>query len=300
LRFSYLLCFEAIKRYQNFSVAAENLYISQSALSKQIKTLEEQLGVVLFDRGHTTIQLTPIGERISEHVEAILNEYDKMMLEARSYLENEKKKLKIASFYEMAQYGVADLLVNFEKNKPNFYIESKECAHSQMLQLLYNRQTDMIIGYLELWQKEKIETSYYTVPLRKDDLVLVAHERHPIGKKDSVSLTDVKDEIFCFPREDSSLFEFYKETCKSVGFAPKHTQSNVRLGTIKEYIFEGMRITIQTRIRATNYFHEPVFRLIDIKETPFLTLAIMTNNNLLSKIGKEFIEFAGEFYENFD
>lgn len=293
MKLEHLLCFEAIKRYRNFSKAAENLYVSQSALSKQLKSFEDKLGVVLFDRSHSTIQLTPIGERISKHVEVILNEHDKMVLEAKDYLQSEERKLRIASFCEMAQYGITDLIVGFEHDKPNFYVESKECDHSQMLQLLYNRQTDMIIGYRELWSNE---TDYYSVPLREDDLVLVVHESHPLGMKDVISLTDVRHEVFCFPREDDSLFNFFYDTCASAGFIPKHTLSNVRLGTIKRYILKGMRVTLQTRIRAANFFYEPMFHLIDIKETPFLTLTIMTNKNSLSEIGNGFIRFACNFY----
>lgn len=296
MRIDYFLCFEAIKRYRNFSKAAENLYVSQSTLSKQLKSFEDKLGVVLFDRSRSTIQLTPIGERISKHVEVILNEYDEIMLEAKNHVIADNKKLRIASLYEMAQYGITDLIVSFEYDKPNFHIESQECDHSRMLHLLHNRQTDIIIGYRELWQNEIEGVGYYSMPLRKDDLVLVAHVNHPIGMKEVISLADVRNEMFCFPREDSSIFDFFKDACKSAGFAPKLTLSDVRLGTIKQYILKGMRITLQTRIRATSFFHEPIFHLVDIKETPFLTLTLMTNKSLLSDTGNQFIEFARNFY----
>ena len=210
MRLSNLLCFEAVKRYKHFSKAAEHLHLSQSAVSKQIASLEDHLGVILFERDSPSIRLTPIGERISPHVEAILLEYDKMVLEAKDYLKTEKQKLRIASFYEMAQYGITDLLVNFEHGKPGFHIESKECDHLEMLQLLDNRQTDMIIGYQELWNGAGIGTGYSTVPLRKDDLVLVVHESHPLAGEAAVALINVKDEMFCFSREDDSLFEFFR------------------------------------------------------------------------------------------
>lgn len=293
MRFDHLLCFEALKKYRNFSEAAENLYITQSALSKQLKSFEQELGVILFERNHSTIELTPIGERISIYVGMILNEYDRMILEAKDYIKNEKRKLRIASFYEMSQYGITDLIVDFEHDQHNFHIESKECDHLQMIHYLCNRQTDIIIGYRELWPDG---ANYYSMPLKKDDLVLVVHESHPLARKDMISLADVQHERFCFPREDESLFKLFYNTCVSAGFAPNHTLSNVRLGTIKRYILEGMRVTLQTRIRATNFFSEPVFHLIDVKETPLLTLTIMTNENLLSELGREFMQFAYQFF----
>ena len=293
MRFDHLRCFAAIKKYGSFSEAAENLYISQSALSKQLKSFEDELGVTLVERGHSMIKLTPIGERIALYVQAILDEYDRMVLEAKDYTKSEKKKLRIASFCEMSQYGITDLMVSFEHDIPNFYIESKECDHLQMFDLLSNRQTDIIIGYRELWPEKP---DYFSVPLKKDDLVLVVHESHPLAKIDRISLADLHQERFCFPREDESLFRLFYDTCVAAGFAPYHTLSHVRLGTIKRYILQGMRVTLQTRIRAANFFTEPVFHLVDVKESPSLTLTLMANDALLSTLGRKFIQFARGYY----
>ncbi|NLY89960.1 MAG: LysR family transcriptional regulator [Firmicutes bacterium] len=293
MRFDHLRCFVAIKKYRSFSEAAESLYISQSALSKQLKSFEDTLGVTLVERSHSVIKLTPIGERIAIYVQTILDEYDRMIMEAKDYLKSEKKKLRIASFCEMSQYGITDLMVSFEHNIPNFHIESKECDHLQMFDLLSNRQTDIIIGYRELWPEGP---DYFSMPLKKDDLVLVVHESHPLAGTDEISLADLKQERFCFPREDETLFKLFCETCVAAGFAPFHTLSNVRLGTIKRYILQGMRVTLQTRIRATNFFTEPVFHLVNVKESPSLTLTLMANDSFLSELGRKFIQFAYGYY----
>lgn len=294
MKIEYLLCFEAIKKYGNFSKAAENLYISQSGLSKQLKAFENELGVKLFERTRPLVKLTPIGERISIYIDKILNIYDAMILETKEYIKNEIKKLRIASFYEMSQYGVANLLVSFESDKPNFYIESRECNHIEMLDLLDNRKTDLIIGYREFWPQN---INYQSIPIKKDDLVLVVHENHPLAINKSVSIKLLKEEKFCFPREDDALFKFFNNICVMNGFIPKITLSNVRLGTIKRYILAGMRVTLQTRIRATNFFYEKGFHLINIKETPLLTLTILTNVDSLPPMGKQFIQFTKSYYK---
>lgn len=289
-----MLCFQAIKHYLNFSEAAENLYISQSALSKQLKSMEEELGVALFERKYSYVRLTPPGEQVALHVEKILYEYDQMKLIANEYKGSVMKKLRIISFCEMVQYGITDLIISFEQRIGNFYIESRECEHTQMLNLLDTNQTDLIIGYKEFFP---VKTKYKFIPLKTDDLVLVVNQQHPLAAKKSVSLEETRDERFCFPREDASLFEFFKDTCKVSGFLPKLTLSDVRLGTIKRYIAAGMRVTLQTRIRAQNFFYEPSFRILNINDAPFLTLSILTNENLLPPLGKQFINFTKEYYE---
>ena len=293
MRIENLLCFKVVQHYMSFTEAAEHLFMSQSALSKQIRTLENELGITLFDRGHSLIRLTPAGEQISIHIEAILDEYERMCLSAKQY-QNIDQKLRIATLYEMAQYGITDIIVAFEQNEPDFHIESKECEHKNMLALLETNQTDIVIGYQEFWPKV---FPYQCVPLRKDKLVLVINHNHPLAKYDTINLADAKDERFCFPLEDSSLFNFFKDSCIRSGFVPRLTQSDVRLGTIRYYIKEGMRVTIQPSTRAENSFTGNEFRIIALHDAPVLTLSIAADKAKLSKIGNRFFDFAESFIE---
>ena len=292
LRIENLLCFKAIIHYMNFTEAAESLFITQSALSKQIKALENDLGLTLFERGQSAIHLTPAGEQVSIHVDTILNEYERMRLSAKRY-QNTHQKLRIASFYEMAQYGIVDLIVTFEQNKSDFHVESRECEHKRMLDLLETNKTDIVIGYQEFWPEM---SAYKCVPLRRDKLVLITNHRHQLARFDSIPLEDARDERFCFPQEDTSLFKFLKDACISAGFVPRLTQSDVRLGTIRYYIRAGMRVTLQPDVRAMNSFAGSEFRIIELQDAPTLTLSILADKDGLSEIGKQFFHFAQIFY----
>jgi DNA-binding transcriptional LysR family regulator len=286
LRIENFLCFKAIKHYMNFTEAAESLYMSQSALSKQIRNMEDVLGVTLFERGHSIIRLTPAGEQVAIHIEAILNEYEHMCLSAKHY-QNIENKLRIATLFEMAQYGITDMIVTFEKKESDFHIESRECEHNNMLDLLETNQTDIVIGYQEFWPKL---FAYTSVPLRKDRLVLIVNQHHPLAKYDTIELAAAKDERFCFPQEDSSLFKFFKDSCIAAGFVPRLTQSDVRLSTIRYYIRDGMRVTLQPYIRAMNSFIGSEFRIIELHDAPILTLSIIADDAKLSRTGKEFFK----------
>lgn len=295
MKLEHLRSLEALRIYRNFSKAAEHLYMSQPTLSKQLRALENELGVALFERSHSAVCLTPVGERIFTYVKTILDAYDALVREVKDYTETDNRKLRVASFYDMAQYGITDLFVSFERNRVGFHIESKECDHATMLKLLDNRKVDMIIGYREFWPER---VNYDAAFLRKDDLVLVTHITHRLAGESSILLTDLRHERFCFPREDGALFKFFYDICVSAGFCPWLTLSDVRLATIKQYIRAGMRVTLQTRVRATNVFCEPEFRLVGIRETPLLNLAILTNRTLLSQTGWEFIRHACEVCSN--
>jgi DNA-binding transcriptional LysR family regulator len=293
LRIEHMMCFQAVKRYRNFSEAADSLYISQSALSKQIRAFEDELGVELFDRKHTVIGLTSAGRRIDAYVNAILLEYDKMRLAARENYTGVSHKLRIASMLEMVQYGITDVLISYERKIANFHIESHECSHSQMLKLLESDQADIVIGYLEFLPRG---VGYDIRTLRQDPVVLIANRSMQIAEQDAISLQDVNSESFCFPLEDEALHGFFCDCCTSHGFTPKLTMSDVRLGTIKRYVLAGMRCTLQMRPRAENFFTEPEFKIIEINDVPTLTLAMLFNEKKLDELGRNFIEFAVRHY----
>ena len=294
MRIDNFMCFRAVKHFMSFTEAADSLFISQSALSKQIMALENELEVTLLDRHHSTIRLTPAGEQISIHIEAILNEYERMRFSARCFQDsqNSEQKLRLASFYEMAQYGITDLIVTFEQNEPGFHMESTECGHSHMFDMLGTNSIDFAIGYREFFPTLFI---YQYFLLRNDPIVLIVNHRHPLAEHDSIRLEEARSERFCFPKEDTLLFKFFKDSCVAAGFVPNLTQSDVRLSTIRDYIRVGMRVTLQPEIRALKTFVGPEFKIIPLLDAPVLTLAIVTNSVKLSDIGKRFLDFARKY-----
>jgi phage tail tube protein FII len=133
--------------------------------------------------------------------------------------------------------------------------------------------------------------------MRKDPLVLIVNRENPLAKRDSISLQDARNEKFCFPREDTSVFNFFCDSCSSFGFVPKLTLSDVRLGTIKRYILAGMRSTLQVKVRAENFFYEQDFKIIELEEAPILTLAMLTNKEELNETVEKFVKYASGFHD---
>ena len=272
------------------------MLVSQSSLSKQIKAMEDELGVVLFDRSHG-VKLTPVGKQVALHIEAILNEYDRMLFKTKEHQKGGMQKLCIASLYEMVYYGITDMIVTFEHKIANFHIESKECDHARMFSLLESGQTDIAIGYQEFWPAKM---NFDVVPLRKDTLALVVNKKHPLAQKTCISLSEARNCVFCFPQEDAALFEFYCESCSKHGFMPQLTRSDVRLSTIKRYILAGMRSTLQIHERAINYFYEPDFTIVNLQDSPTLTLSLLYNRNIISDIGLRFIKYAEHWHRKME
>ena len=294
MKINQLKCFIAVEKYHSFSQAADSLFVTQSALSKQILSLEKELGVQLFERRGHSVELTPAGDKIYAHVNWMLGEYTKM-LEGLSLLNSlAANKISLSAPFDMSHFGIADMVIDFELSHPGVIAETHESNHEYMVYNLENRLTDFAIGFSEFWPRNE---SLITYPLMQDPLVLVMHHSHRLANASTLSLIDAVGEMFCLPREDTHFFRMFQGLCADLDFSPNITLSDVRLSTIKRYISHGMRLTMVPLQCALNYFTEPEFVVVPVKNVKPLTLALMTRNEKLSSINQEFIRHASTYFE---
>lgn len=293
MKIEQLQYFVALEKYRKFSSAAESLYISQSSLSKQLKNLENELSVDLFIRNTRNVELSEAGQRILEPAKRILKEYSEMLSELNAYTNVTQSKIRICALCEMSQYGITGMIIDFEKNQSTIYAQSKERDHQSMLNCLDTRDSDIAIGFRELWPES---SDYISYPLEEDCLVIVMSSKHSLAKRESIDLSEAANEKFCFPREDVAMFQFFVSQCKEAGFSPDITFSDVRMDTIRHYVAQGMRVTILTKKRAEEFFNGPQYAIVPFNNSAQLTLSIYTRNEPLPLIYRQFIQHASDYY----
>lgn len=291
-----LFCFRAVSKYKSFSKAAEKLFISQSSLSKKICSLEDELGGLLFIRkSNRTVSLSPFGEYISSYINNLLEDYDTLLTAADSYKLNQQKKMTIATFLNVAHSGILTPLTAFESKQKDFYIETLEKDHSILKQELAMHQVDVCFGYSEFIGEMP---NYAIIPLISDPLILIASKEFVAQRRwgNCIRLSDAKNERFCFPREDMELFTFLIATCKSSGFIPQLTHSDVRLGTIRQYISEGMRCTLQFESISHSKFYSDCFEFIQLENAPHLTLSLYVETSRQRESKRLFVEHMLDYF----
>lgn len=290
MKIERLLCFQAVSQYRSFSKAADNLYISQSSLSKNIKALEGELGGALFIRkSNNVVTLSPFGEFISNEINNIIQDYNILMAAADSYKINHAKKLTVATFLNIAHSGILRPLTEFEAAQDNFFIETIEAEHSSLRLELAMHHVDICFGYKELIG----EAQDYTIfPLFQDPLTLVTTKKQAVaqGWKGKLNLSDLRSVAFCFPREDVELFTFLNNVCRANDFTPQLTHSNVRLGTIRQYISVGLRCTLQFDSISHSKFYDSKFEFFELKNAPFLTFSMYVENQHKKKMKTKLVD----------
>lgn len=116
----YLIAFEASARFGGFTAAAERLNISQAAISRQIKLLEEHLDARLFHRGHRSVQLTPAGQAFLEHVTRALDAVEEGVEELRGSLD--RPQVSLAATQSVSTLWLMPRLPRLRRDHPDLDI----------------------------------------------------------------------------------------------------------------------------------------------------------------------------------
>ena len=144
--------FVVLAKTGNFMEAADILYVSQSTLSKHIKSIETELGVLLFDRTTRKVRISKYGELLLPYAKQIIELQDHYIANLQSSLDNDRDSLPVSSIPALAQYNIIDIFVDFKKSRPQSTLnviqagpdELKEMLRQKKCELAFIRFTDEV------------------------------------------------------------------------------------------------------------------------------------------------------------
>ncbi|MFJ5717552.1 LysR family transcriptional regulator [Neobacillus sp. NPDC093127] len=284
----------AIVKHQHLTNASYEVSISQSSLSKYLIKLEKELGgVQLFDRTTRTVKLTAAGQEFAKYAGRILNEYDYMLNEMRAYTAGEKGVLSIGTIPVYSSRGLISLFSSFQKKYPEIQLEITEKMSSGLIELLKKAELDMAFIALP-GNFDKLETlSAY--PMIEDEVVLITQKLHPFANRESISLSEVKNEPFILMNQASTLFQICMEACKRAGFTPDITHESSQIDIIVGLVAEGLGVSLLTSKEA-DYFSKANISLIRLEKPINHTTALVISNRITkSNAMKAFIKHAQEW-----
>ncbi|MDO4517466.1 MAG: LysR family transcriptional regulator [Bacillota bacterium] len=138
--------FLAVARHLSFTKAARECYVAQAAISQQIKQFEEELGFQLFDRGGTSVSLTPAGEYFARRCQSVLTQYNGAVKQARTIADGEKQVLRVGFHGLSAQKIFAGHLRRFRAAYPEVAVTIQEANRDALLEDLRRGELDLIVA----------------------------------------------------------------------------------------------------------------------------------------------------------
>lgn len=270
MTFEQLKFFVEVYEQESFSYAAENLSISQSSLSKQIKSIENEIGNILLDtKNKRKFIITEAGHDFYNHAKKLIIQYDEMMRSMKKYLSLEKGHVSISSIPVRDQYGIINKLTKFINDHPHIDINFMEEDSDAIINQFHNDKLDLGI----LYDSPKLDAVANTFTLGYDEFVAVVPKDHHLSNQEKISPEELKNEPFIILKAGSDLYYAVIDLCQKNGFTPQIRFHNSRTATIVHMIEETKCVSILIKEIVEPMANDSI-KIIPLTDTKKLKLVL--------------------------
>src|SRR5690625_920886 len=232
--------FIEVAKREHVTEAANKLHVAQSAVSRQIFNLEEELGVDLFIREGRTVRLTRIGKIFLEHMERAINVIEDAKQVVEEYIDPEKGTFHIGFSASLASYILPTAIFYFRKQYPNVKFDLHQDSHHKLINAVIKGDINIaILGPLPT-DKDKIKSTV----LFTEDIVALLPVSHPLANRSSLTLNELRNESFILFPEGFILREVIMDGCIQRGFRPQVAFEGKDLDAIKGLVSAGLGVTL--------------------------------------------------------
>ncbi len=176
----------AVDTYRHFGKAAESCFITQPTLSMQIKKLEEDLEVIIFDRSKHPLIPTDVGQRIIDQARIVLNESEGINNIIKDHKHEVSGMLRIGIIPTLAPYLLPIFIGRYKKKYPNIHIKVVEKTTGEIVKLLQKDLIDVGVLVTPLKEEKIIEK-----PLFYEEMLVYIHPDNELHKKETITLKDI-------------------------------------------------------------------------------------------------------------
>lgn len=255
-----LVYFQAVARHQHFRLASSELNISQPSLSRSIASLEEELGIVLFERKGRTVALTKYGKVFLEHTNQILEDV-RLAQKHMKKLAGNAGHVDIAYVFPLAARYIPHTVRRFLSNPKNkdLTFNFHQSHTGEMIAGLKSERYDVIFGsYVE------DEPDIQFVPIMNQEMIVITPVGHPLTKKEPLELTDLESYPVIGYDRTSGLGRFTNRTYSSYGITPNIICESPDENAIASLVAEDFGIALVADVDILDHFKLERLHLTDV------------------------------------
>lgn len=242
---SQLRTFQAVARLNSFSRAAEELFLTQPAISAQIGALESALKLKLFDRLGKKITLTESGRIALACADDIGARLSQMQRELEDIGELNTGRLNIGASMVVGVYLLPEVLARFKQKYPRIELTVKVEPARQIVDRILRNEIDVaIIGEVSRFAVDRIAFK----PILHDELIVIAPPHHPLTEAGFISPGDLASMPLVLPARDSASGESIHDQIAAAGIALNSVIELGNTGAVKHAVEAGLGISIVSRL----------------------------------------------------
>ena len=241
-----LQVFHTVARLLSFTKAAEELHMTQPAVTFQVRQLEEQFNTRLFDRTHNRISLTEAGQRVYEFADRIFELYAEMENAVRDMTGEISGMLVIGASTTIAEYMLPSLLGDFKKQYPDINVHLKVSNSDGIVSMVENNDIDLGVVEAPVMNKNLVVEE-----CRKDRLVAIVPPQHALASLETVAIKDLLENAYIAREEGSGTREVIQEYLTDLGMQASDVHISMELGSpeaIKGAVEAGMGVSIVSEV----------------------------------------------------
>jgi DNA-binding transcriptional LysR family regulator len=284
---------KAVAREKNFTKAAEVLYLSQPSLSKQIKTLEKNLDIILINRENNKISLTENGQvflQYSERILALCEESCRALIDLKN---GDRGSLSIGASQTIGTYLMPRILALFAQNYPQIDLKVQVNSTPVIATNILKREIDIAVVGGEI--PDKLKKNLTIKHFVDDEINLIIPKSHPFAKKKKINKEDLYYLNFITLNSNSTIGKFIDNLLIQNQIETKQLKVIMQLNSI-----EGIKTAVSLGLGAAFVSSAAIEKEIELKTIEILKIENIRINRTLSIISnpESYKSKAFEFFYN--
>ena len=289
MNLKHLSYFVDISKRESFTKAADDIYVSQSALSKSVKSLEQELNVTLIDRTSKSFNLTEEGRILYVEGEKLLQYIDESQDEIIEKIHRSRRGLRIGVPPVISTVYFSQLLFRFIKQYPNIELEISEVGANIVQNQINAGNIDIGVVILPIINSD----NYHIIPAMSSDNALIVNKDHPLASRDEVDFKELEHEDFLILDRTYMLHDRIIKNCEIAGFYPHITTESSQWDFLAEMVAYNQGISILPVPIMKRFYSSDRIKMIRLKEPefPWNIAMIFKKEKLITAQMEEFIHF---------
>ncbi|CQR54964.1 LysR family transcriptional regulator [Paenibacillus sonchi] len=253
--------FLKVAQKEHVTRAAEELHVAQSAVSRQIHQLEQELGVDLFMQKGRNLQLTPVGQLFCKRVESVLKELERSVAEVHEFLDPERGEIRIGFPHSLGTHLIPSIVAEFRKYYPHVKFRFKQGSYPSLIKDVISGEVDL--AFVSPFPENDEHVAGDIV--MTEELFAILPQNHPLAGEKVIRLEQLREEKFVLFSQGYSLRPIVWQACLQAGFKPQIAFEGGETDTIRGLVAAGMGVSLlpEMALYQTNPMQPAQVRVVE-------------------------------------
>lgn len=286
--------FVAVAEQESFTKAAANVHLSQPALSKIVKNLEEELKVELFDRSTRKLKLTDAGEIVYQEALKLTASLTDLTLRLDNLMNSPTGTIRIGIPPLIGTLFFPSIARSFHNQYPKISLELVEFGAKKLVEFVEEEKVDIAIIVLPV-NNPKFEI----YPFIQEEFAFFCAKTHKFANRTSLSLKELSEEKFILFSKQFTLHDRIIWECVNAGFTPSVPYESSQWDLISELVVEEFGIAILPQSIYSKMNHDKITMVPLVNPTPLWELGFaIKKNSYISFANRKLIDFLVSYSED--